>query len=112
MLNQETIDAISQKIAQSYRRAFGDSLQDVLLYGSCARGDYDGESDIDYVAIVQGERTALKKKLKAVWQDAADIGLEYDIMVSPTMIPAADYEKYKDGLPYYRNIHREGKRIV
>ena len=43
----------------SYHNVFGDSLVSVLLYGSCARGDYDEYSDVDIAAIVKGERLVL-----------------------------------------------------
>ena len=38
--------------------------------------------------------------------------LEYGTIVSPTVIPFAEYEKYKNDLPYYRNIESEGVEIV
>ena len=112
MITNEILDTISQKIAQSYRSIYGNSIKGIFLYGSYARGDFDEESDIDYAAIIEGERLLLQEKLKRVWKDAADIGLEHDVLVSPTMIPEAEFEKYKGQIPYYRNIEREGKRIV
>ena len=53
----------------------------------------------------------LQNKLKQVWDISADIGLENDIIVSPTVIPFDEYEEYKRTLPYYINIWKEGKRI-
>lgn len=37
-------------------------------------------------------------------------GLENDV-VSPTVIPYAEYEAYKEILPYYMNIQKKGKQI-
>ena len=34
-----------------------------------------------------------------------------DIIVSPTVIPYDEFVKYKQLLPYYRNIAEEGKKI-
>ena len=53
----------------------------------------------------------LQNKLKAVWDISADIGLENDVVVSPTVIPYDEFEEYKEKLPYYRNIAREGRQI-
>ena len=39
------------------------------------------------------------------------LGLENDIIVSPTVIPYDEFVKYKQSLPYYRNIAEEGKKI-
>lgn len=34
-----------------------------------------------------------------------------DIVVSPTVIPFDEFEEYKEKLPYYMNIWKEGKQI-
>jgi predicted nucleotidyltransferase len=83
----------------------------IKLYGSYARGDYQTDSDIDIVAIVQGERSDLQERLKKIWDASYELELEYDTILSPTVIPYAEYEKYKDCLPYYKNIESEGVDI-
>ncbi len=111
MCTKVQLDNISQQIAQSYRFVYGNDIVAIYLYGSYAREDYDNESDIDITAIVKGNRMDLQNKLKQVWNMSADIGLENDIIVSPTVIPFDEYEMYKQTLPYYINIWKEGKRI-
>ena len=102
--------AVSQ-FSRELKRMLGERLVRVVLYGSYARGDYDNQSDIDIAAIVKGSRLDLQNKLKAVWDISADIGLENDVVVSPTVIPYDEFEEYKEKLPYYRNIAREGMQI-
>ena len=111
MCTESQVNHISKQISQSYRFVYGDSIVAIYLYGSYARGNYTDESDIDITAIVKGDRADLQEKLKRVWDMSADIGLENDVVVSPTVIPYAEYEEYKDILPYYMNIRKEGKRI-
>ena len=94
-----------------YRVVYGDDIFEIVLYGSYARGDYTEDSDIDIVAVVYGSRVDLQEKLKRVWEVSAEIGLENDIIVSPTVIPYDEFVKYKQSLPYYRNIAEEGKKI-
>lgn len=81
----------------------------IFLYGSYAWGNYDEESDIDIVAIVKGERFDLQNKLKLIGDKSTDIGIENDVVVSPAIIPFDKYEEYKETLPYYMNIRKEGK---
>ncbi len=90
----------------------GDSLKQMILYGSYARGDYEKDSDIDIVAIVHGNRFELQNKLKEIWDISADLEVEYGTIVSPTVIPYEEFEKYKNDLPYYRNILKEGVKVV
>ena len=111
MCTESQLFIIESQIVEIYRSVFVSDIVEILLYGSYARGDYDSESDIDIAAIVHGERSTLQKKLKIVWDKAADIGFDNDVVVSPTVIPAQEYDEYKSRLPYYRNIAMEGKKI-
>ncbi len=105
------LEAICNRVAGSYKRGYGGDIQGIYLYGSYARGDYDESSDLDFVALVKGERRNLQRKLDEVWNDTVKMDLEYDVVTSPTVIPVDEFRKYRDELPYYRNIFTEGKRI-
>lgn len=105
------LDAICHRMADSYRKVYGDDIEAIFLYGSYARGDFDETSDLDFVAIVKGDRMDLQNRCHAVWDDSGRMDLEYDVVSTPTVIPSAEFAKYKDSLPYYRNIIKEGRRI-
>ncbi len=111
MCTESQMNNILKEVSQFYRSVYGDSIVAIYLYGSYARGDYSDESDIDITAIVRGDRAELQKKLKQIWDKSADVGLKNDIIVSPTVIPFDEYEEYKEILPYYRNIQKEGRKI-
>lgn len=111
MCSKAELQAITASIRKAYQDVFGSEMVEVLLYGSYARGDYETDSDIDLVAIVHGERKALQEKLKRIWDISSDLELEYGIIISPTVIPYDEYMKYKEDIPYYRNISREGVKI-
>ncbi len=102
---------ILNEVAVCYKQVYGKALHSVYLYGSYARGDYNSNSDIDIVAIVDGDRNELQKKLKLVWNLASDLDLEYEVIVSPTIIPLAEFNQYKNDLPYYSNILKEGVKL-
>lgn len=108
MCTKNELNVMIQKLAQIYRSVYGTDLVQVILYGSYARGDYNHDSDVDIVAIVHGERTILQEQLKKVWEESCELELEYHIILSPTVIPYEEFEKYRKDLPYYRNIMREG----
>ena len=112
MCSQNELNILLKEIAAIYRKVFGDDIVKIVLYGSYARGTFDAESDIDIVAIVKGEREELQRKLREVWVLSSDLELEYETILSPTVIPYEEFEKYRNDIPYYRNIEKEGIDIV
>ncbi len=112
MCTRKELDMILRQITEAYHLVYGEDIVKILLYGSYARGDGQPDSDIDIVAIVHGERRFLQEQLKKVWDISSELELEYGTIVSPTVIPLEEFEKYKDDLPYYRNIQKEGVEIV
>ena len=111
MCTQDNLEKILKKIVIIYRNIYNQNLCDIYLYGSYARGDYNEESDIDIVAIVKGDRQELQNQLKEIWEAVSDLELDYEVVVSPTVIPYSGFETYKDILPYYRNIAKEGVKL-
>lgn len=112
MCTKNELNMILQTMVKAYQSTYGEQIIKIVLYGSYARGDYKGDSDIDIAAIVQGERATLQEGLKQIWDISSDLELEYGTIVSPTVIPYEEFEKYKNDLPYYRNIQSEGVDIV
>ncbi len=111
MCTQDNLEKILKKIVIIYRNIYNQNLCDIYLYGSYARGDYNEESDIDIVAIVKGDRQDLQNQLKEIWEAVSDLELDYEVVISPTVIPYSEFETYKDILPYYRNIAKEGVKL-
>ena len=111
MCTKAQLRDITSQLVEVYRNIYGDDVVEILLYGSYARNEETDQSDVDIVAIVKGNRLDLQKKLKAIWDISADIGLENDVIVSPTVVPFDEFEKYRGTLPYYMNIEKEGIRV-
>jgi predicted nucleotidyltransferase len=89
---------------------FNNSLNDAYLYGSYARGDYHMESDIDILLVVDlepSEICAYRKKIAAI---ASDLSLKHDVTVSITVKPLAQFKKYVNVIPFYKNVIEEGIR--
>ena len=112
MCTENELNTILKKMTEIYYSVYGEDVVRIILYGSYARGDYQNDSDIDIVAIVRGDRVDLQNRLKKIWDISSDLELEYGTVVSPTVIPFSEFEKYKDDLPYYKNIQNEGVNII
>ena len=111
MDEKKKLELITQIVKDAYLRVYGENLVEILLYGSYARGDFDQFSDVDFAGIVKGNRKNLQSDLKKIWETTDDLGLEYEILISPVAIPLDEYQEYKEDLPYYRNIEKEGVKI-
>ncbi len=108
MCDKGTLDTILAKTVEQCKRIYGNALKYVILYGSYARGDYDEESDIDIVILVDKDRETLSASFEEIVKFSSDIDLEYGIMLSPSVLPYDEFIKYKEDLPYYTNIASEG----
>lgn len=113
MRSENELQAILETVINAYKTVYGSELVSAYLYGSYARGDCDSdsESDIDIVAIVKGNRMSLQQALKKVWDIAEELEIKYERVISPTVIPCDEFETYKEVLPYYRNIEKEGVKL-
>lgn len=105
------MEEICRRVVAAYRKAYGDDIEAIYLYGSYARGDYDEESDIDFAAIVKGEPLDLSKKRNQVWDDTVRMDLELDVVSSPMVISSKIFKEHKNEIGYYGNIFKEGIRL-
>ncbi len=77
-----------------------------VLFGSKARGDSGQWSDIDILIIVDQEDWRLSHAISNL---AADVSLDYDVLIGPRVIGRERWERMKEtrsGL--YRNVVAEG----
>ncbi|WP_443596639.1 nucleotidyltransferase family protein [Agathobacter sp.] len=111
MCTKRQLEKITDKMVSAYKEIYGDAIVKIFLYGSYARNEQTNQSDVDMVGIIRGNRVELQGKLRELWSVSADVGLENDVIVSPTIVPYDEFEKYRDTLPYYMNIEKEGVRV-
>lgn len=105
---QNEINIIMNELIEKITPIFGDKLKKVILYGSYARGDYDAESDVDVMFLVDKEEEELRKYVDKVISLETEIGLQYDVFISPLLQSYAKFLKYLPVIPFYQNIEKEG----
>lgn len=102
MLTEEMITEIVNGLVN----IFENSILQIILYGSVARKQDTEESDID-IAIVLNKEFTLENRAKFIeW--IAELDLKYDRVFSVVDIEQEKYEKWRDILPFYKNIQNEG----
>lgn len=85
---------------------YGDLISEVILYGSYARGTQTDVSDVDIAMILSGKPT--KEATDAMIDCVSLYELECGKVLSVIDINAETYECWKDVLPFYKNIRKEG----
>jgi len=88
------------------KKLLGKQLLELKLFGSKARGDFDDESDIDILVVVDSNDWKLRKKICAI---ATDADIQYGCNISPVIYTREEHEKNR----YFRTlfiqeIEREG----
>ena len=79
---------------------FGDSVQEIILFGSYARGDHDEESDIDVLIVGDVDFDELMNIV-------TDILLEYGELISPIVLKPEEFGKRRDS--FIKTVLSEGK---
>ena len=95
------------ELIEAILKTLGNNVLRIILYGSVARGEETGESDVD-IAIILSQK--LSPELDDQLSDTiVDMNLKYDKVYSVVDIQKDDYEKWRSYIPFYRNVEKEGK---
>lgn len=105
----QTILSITHKYLEGI---FGDQLENVLLYGSYARGDNTSESDIDVMALVNMPKEMMYTYRREISDFSSDIDLKYGVLLSIKLQDTETFNRYSSVLPFYKNVIKEGISIV
>ncbi|GBU21013.1 nucleotidyltransferase [Fibrobacteres bacterium R8-0-B4] len=111
MCDKFVLDAITSRVCAAAKGVLGGKLEKVILFGSYARGDYHEWSDIDIMVladILPEEVDETRKKIRSFMNY---IELEYDVIVSLSMVCSRNYYQYINVLPFYINVQKEGVEL-
>lgn len=78
----------------------------IVLYGSAARGDNTLESDVDIAIFINKNITEQQDDMLS--EIIVDMNLKYDKVFSVVDINQEKYLRYKNVIPFYRNVEKEG----
>ena len=84
----------------------GEKLEQIILYGSVARGTSTEESDVDIALLIHG---TIDENLEEHLLDfIVDMNLKYNRVFSVIDIDYETFRKWENVLPFYSNVRREG----
>ncbi|MCR5636556.1 MAG: nucleotidyltransferase domain-containing protein [Clostridiales bacterium] len=112
MCTKSQLDEILSTVALESKKVFGDRLYSVILFGSYARGDYDDDSDIDIMILVDLPAESISEYRTRIDALCGDLLLKYGLVISAIEKDKETYMRYASTLPFYQNIEREGIKIA
>ncbi len=87
-------------------RNFGNSIRDVILFGSQAKGNADEYSDYDVIIVVENDYTG--KDENAILDLCYDIDLKYNILLDVHIISKKELNSIRGRQPVYLNALKSG----
>lgn len=109
MLNAASIEMIKREATELIKAVMGKDLIKVILYGSCARGDYTQDSDIDIALITVCDRMEAKMYSDKIADVSTQLAMKYFAVVNFVCLPYAEFMKKKSWYLYFQNIDSEGE---
>ncbi|MBQ8085707.1 MAG: nucleotidyltransferase domain-containing protein [Lachnospiraceae bacterium] len=104
----ENIENVTKGVVNRGLELLGDKIDKIILFGSYARGDYDEESDVDIMMLLNCSENETSEYRKIVCRLSSDLSLENDVMVSLMLNDKVSFYDRMDILPFYQNVQREG----
>lgn len=108
---EEKIKNITSEVYEELIKLYGAKIERIILYGSYARGDFNLESDVDIMILLNCNQKEIMQKRKEISRIASRIGLKNDIMISLLARNSDDYKNSMKHQPLYQNIEKEGMVI-
>lgn len=108
-LNADRIDAVKKEAFHLVTELLQNDLVEAILYGSCARGDYTEDSDIDIALLTKCDRMEAKRYGEGLAEIATKLAMKYFVVVNFACLPFDDFTAKKTWYGFYRNIDSDGK---
>lgn len=112
MCTESVLKTVLSVTYKRLQKIFWSQLEDILLYGSYARGDYDSESDIDIMVLVNMTKEEMCTYRREISDLSSEIDLEYNVFISITLQDTETFERFKTVLPFYKNVLSDGISII
>lgn len=105
-LDKQQVEKIVTAFSAELVRHFGGQIDEIIWYGSTARGDAEEGSDVDVAVICQSDDFVTEDR---IWSIAHEISLEHDVLIDARVISHERFYGEWGRLSYLaEDIHNEG----
>ena len=104
----QTMRNLIEEYVNAIRKIYGVHLKQVILYGSYARGDFEKDSDVDIMLLVD----LPEEKINSFSDDLSELGFDYNVMHDIWFMPVVrnieHFRYWCQAYPFYSNVAKEG----
>ena len=104
----QIVRTVLREFKSELAKLYGESVPDVLVYGSYARGEPNSESDIDILLLFPKEIRPGEEIRRVNWI-LADLNLRFQVLIS--VLPASENELRSSSTPFWENVRHESVPI-
>ena len=104
-LDRNDIDGVLSELKKRLKVLYRGRLVSIILYGSYARKEAGGDSDIDVAVVLNGE-VSPGEEIDHMLDTIIDLNLKYNALISVYPVSEEVFENVKS--PLILNVHREG----
>ena len=108
ILSREEVEGIVRRLCDGIAPLFPHDRMEAILFGSYARGDAEEDSDIDVMILLDASREEIAARNWETCDIAADLSIDYDVIISPVVENRAFFRHWVRNLPFFRNVEQEG----
>ena len=99
---------IGVSLNRNLHRLYGNRLDSVILYGSYARGDFEENSDIDIMILVDLSNEEIADKGRILFDITFEYNFDNDLAIMPIVKNSDHFDKWIRAYPFYYNVKKEG----
>ncbi len=107
----QSVNEILRKYVDDVRKLYGGRLKNVILYGSYARGDFQEDSDIDIMILVDLADEEIRERGRRLSDVTFDYNFDYGLMIMPIVKNLDHFNRWLRAYPFYYNIKKEGVEL-
>jgi len=104
------ISSVIKDVTHEMRLLFGTNLQEVILFGSYSRGDFDEWSDVDIMVLVNESKENIQNMEAKVLDISTAIGQRHGLLTCIIVQNYEFFEHWIEFLPFYETVRKEGKQ--
>jgi len=107
----ETVRVHLREYVKEIQKIYDKNLEQVILYGSYAKGNYGDNSDIDIMILVDVPDDEIYNYSDMLSDYTYDFNMEYNLDVKPMTQSKENFLKWVNVYPFFKHVRDEGIKL-